>query len=140
MNIQLTLYKLLVNVLILAFVTTMFDVVTFPEDAFYLYAIYLIYAIGIMIHDNILTFLTVKKVFLTRLLATAIIISLIFFFFEFTFPGFSIGRYTLDPQKFEFITIESFTLGKYVTIVLLATASGFVSSLLIWLQESGKQG
>lgn len=139
MEVAQTIYKICINVLILAFVSTLFGVIQFPIDIIYLIAVYLLFAVIILFHENLLTFLTVRKVFLTRLLSITIIASLLFLFYELTMPGFIIGPYTLDPQRYEFVTIESYTLNKYATIVLLGFFAGLVSSTLTWLEKSGKQ-
>jgi hypothetical protein len=139
MNFSKVVYQLVIGFLVFSFVAAFFGVVTLPDDPFYLLAAYFAFSLAILLHENILTFLTVKKVFLTRMITVAILTSFVLIFFELTVPGFKIGPYTIDPQRLEFITIESYEVSKYVTIALMGALSGFIIALLHWLDKSGKQ-
>lgn len=129
------LNALLIAVMSFGFSVFMLDTVSQPTDIFYLVISLFLVGLAIVVHDNILTFLTIKKVFITRALTIGIVLSLGLYLMHWSFPGFEILEYTLNPKTIRFITIEQYPLGLYGTIALTAGYTGFMYSLLIWMKE-----
>lgn len=124
-----------VGILILGFTFNLFNGVTLPEDMFYLVAAYGGLSLALMLHSNMLTFLTVRKVFITKLMSMFIILGLFLIFFDMVMPGFVVTGFEIKSFSSGFLTIEQYTVDKYATIALISVTAAAIASALDYLKE-----
>ncbi len=117
------------------FVLLFFESVSLPSDPLYLFSSLIVIGLGIVFSKPLLNFLTVKVVFLTRLIAMTLISLVVFFLLETFVPGFFIENMVLKETEFGFLSLKSFEFDKIGVMVLLSLSTAFVSSLVKFLQE-----
>src|SRR5690606_37759865 len=123
-------YNLLVGILILGFSFYLFNGVKLPEDIFYLGAAYVGLSLGLMLHGNLLTFLTVKNVFITRFITMFIVVGLVMTLFDLVMPGFVVTGFEINGLSSGLISIQQYTADKYATIALISVMAAMIASLL----------
>ncbi len=129
------LFDLILYVFSFVFVMLFFTSVKLPTDTIYLASSLLFIGVGVMLTKPLLTFLTVKAVFLTRLLATTLVLFGVIFALETFVPGFLIERLVFKETDLGLLSLKSFEFDKIGVVVLLSLCTAFVSSLVKLLQE-----
>ena len=129
------LYKVMIGMMILPFWALMVPAVTLPEDKIYLFAVLFGFGVILFIHEKLLYFLTLEKVFITSLLASTILCSAYLFFMDLTIPGFQVEEISVGGLEFAEYQLPVVELGLYGTIALLAVASGITYYLLMRLKS-----
>jgi len=113
-----------------------FPSVKLPSDLLYSVVVFLAVGIGIMLSKPLLNFLTVKGVFLTRLIAVTLILFGVFFVLETFLPGFLIERLVFKETDLGWLSLKSFEFDKIGVMVLVSFFTAFVSSVVKLLQEN----
>lgn len=122
--------KILLSILVFLSVLYLFDVIEMPTDPIYFIGVLLVLSVGILLHENVLTFLTIKKALPTRFLTIFGIVMGLIILFEIFVPGFYVNDFTIDAIPGDIITIEAYTFNKYVTIALLSAFVALVYSVM----------
>ena len=130
MNFANLLYNFLIGMMLLPFAATFVGEVGLPEDAIYRTAVLAGYGFALLLHENILTFLTIQKVFLTRVITITLLCGGFLYFADATIPGLSIGELYLGNTDLGFIVINAQELTKYATMLLIALSSGVLYYIL----------
>jgi hypothetical protein len=130
------LFDLILYMFTFVFVMMFFPSVKLPTDSVYLFSALLLVGIGIMFSKYLLTFLTVKVVFLTRLIAITLILFGVIFALETFLPGFVVDKLVFSETDLGFLSLKTFEFDKIGVVVLLSFCTAFVSSIVKLLQES----
>ncbi len=118
------------------FVMLFFPSVKLPEDSIYLFSVLFFVGLGMVLAKPLLTFLTVKVVFLTRLVAVTLILLGVFFALETFIPGFLVDNMIFQETDWGWLSLKSFEFDKIGVMVLLSFSTAFVSSIVKLLQET----
>jgi len=129
------LFDLILYIFSFVFVMLFFHSVQLPSDLIYLSSVLILVGAGIALSKPLLTFLTVKVVFLTRLLAITLILFGVFLALETFLPGFLVDNLVFQETDWGWISLKSFEFDKIGTMVLLSFSTAFVSSVVKLLQE-----
>ena len=129
------LYKLFLSMMILPFWGVLIGGVTFSDDPFYRVAVLIGFGLSVVLHEPILQFLTLDKVFLTRVLSISLLSGAFLFFADYTIPGFSVDTLNSIPIQVEGFQLQSYELGKYYVIALLAVLTGITYYTLVKLRS-----
>ncbi len=124
------LYQLLVASMILPAISLFISEISFPKDNIYLFATLFLYAVAILIHENILTFFTIQKVFLTRVVTIMILCTGFLVFAEATIPGVTINEMSIVRDTLGKIIIANQDMSKYVTMLVVSLITGLVFFML----------
>jgi len=130
------LFDLILYIFSFVFVMLFFPSVKLPSDVAYLSSALILIGLGVMLSKPLLTFLTVKAVFLTRLIAVTLILFGVIFALETFLPGFFVEKLVFTETDLGFLSLKSFEFDKIGTIVMLSFLTAFVSSIVKLLQES----
>ncbi len=130
------LFDLILYIFSFVFVMMFFPSVKLPSDLLYSVVVFLAVGIGIMLSKPLLNFLTVKGVFLTRLIAVTLILFGVFFVLETFLPGFLIERLVFKETDLGWLSLKSFEFDKIGVMVLVSFFTAFVSSVVKLLQEN----
>ena len=129
------LFDIILYIFSFVFVMLFFPSVQLPSDPIYLFATLILVGAGVALSKHVLVFLTVKVVFLTRLLAITLILFGVFFALETFLPGFLVDKLVFQETDLGWLSLKSFEFDKIGTMVLLSFSTAFVSSLVKLLQE-----
>ncbi len=129
-------FDLVLYILSFVFVLLFFSNVILPDDFVYLTSTLLVIGLGVVMAKPILNFLTVKVVFLTRLVASTLILLGVFYALETFMPGFFVESLVFQETDLGWLSLKSFEFDKIGGMVLLSFATSLVSSLVKLLQES----
>ncbi len=129
------LFDLVLYIFSFVFVMLFFPSVQLPSDLIYLFSVLILVGVSIVLSKPLLVFLTVKVVFLTRLLAITLILFGVFFALETFLPGFLVDNLVFQETDLGWLSLKSFEFDKIGTMVLLSLSTAFVSSLVKLLQE-----
>jgi hypothetical protein len=130
------LYQLIVASLILPTVNLFSSAILFPEDPVYLSATVFGFAIALLIHENILTFFTIQKVFLTRILTMTLLGMGFLSIADATIPGVKIMDIDVLRDLLSGIVIGEQEISKYVTMLLVSLICGIVFYILKKLKSN----
>ncbi|WKZ31187.1 MAG: hypothetical protein QY318_00225 [Candidatus Dojkabacteria bacterium] len=130
MEVRAILYNIIISFLIFYFSFSIYDAITLPEDIFYTLLFMVLMSLLVLVHKNILIFLTVSRVFLTIFLTISILVGAGLYILDYTMPGLHVNNIVLSAQNLEFITIQDFTLTKVGTIILVSLTTGLVYALV----------
>ena len=128
-------FKLFLSMMILPFWGVVTGAVIFPEDKIYLFAVLFGFGFVLYLHEKLLSFLTLEKVFLTAILASTIMNGAFLYFADLFIPEFLIEPISAGGIDLRFYEIPEVDLGVYGTIILLAVASGITYYLLMKLKS-----
>lgn len=129
-------FDLVLYIFSFVFVLLFFSNVKLPEDIVYLASTLLVVGLGVVLAKPILNFLTVKVVFLTRLVAVTLILLGVFYALETFMPGFFVENLVFQETDWGWLSLKSFEFDKIGGMVLLSFVTALVSSLVKLLQES----
>ena len=113
-------YNLLRFTLLFGFNTVVFSSFIVPKDLSYFISAAILFSIAIYLHKQLLSFLTVKAAFLTRVITITILVGVVFFIMETILPGFAVNAWNMKAISLGVIEIAPMEFGKYVTMVLIA--------------------
>jgi hypothetical protein len=130
------IFDLVLYTLSFVFVLLFFPSVKLPPDSIYLMTFLFVVGLGVLLSKPLLTFLTVKVVFLTRLIAITLILFGLFFALETFLPGFLIENMVFQETDWGWLSLKSFEFDKIGVMVLLSLSTAFVSSVVKLLQEA----
>ena len=130
------IFEFILYIFSFAFVDLVFDSLVLPEDSVYLFLTILVVGLAMMLAKPMLTFLTVKVTFLTRLLAIFLLIFAVFYLLELFVPGFQIELMVVPEVEYSWVSIKSFEFDKITVMALLSFLIAFLSSLVKFLDES----
>lgn len=130
------LFDLILYVFSFVFVMMFFPSIKLPSDFLYSVVVFLAVGIGIMVSKPLLNFLTVKGVFLTRLIAVTLILFGVFFVLETFLPGFLVEKLVFKETDLGWLSLKSFEFDKIGVMVLVSFFTAFVSSVVKLLQEN----
>ncbi len=130
------IFDLILYVFSFVFVLLFFSSLSLPSDPVYLVSALLVVGIGVSLSKHILTFLTVKVVFLTRLIAVTLILFGVFFALETFLPGFLVEKLVFEETDLGWLSLKSFEFDRIGVMVLISFFTAFVSSLVKLLQEN----
>jgi hypothetical protein len=130
------IFDLVLYTLSFVFVLLFFPSVNLPPDSIYLMTFLFLVGFGVLLSKPLLTFLTVRVVFLTRLIAITLILFGLFFALETFLPGFLIENMVFQETDWGWLSLKSFEFDKIGVMVLLSLSTAFVSSVVKLLQEA----
>jgi len=130
-------YNFIRFTLLFGFNTVVFKSFALPIDMIYFLGASLLFTITIVLHRQVLGFLTVRPVFLTRFIIISLLLGIIFFVMESILPGFMIEAFTMKKLSLGIVDINSIELPKYLALGLIAMFDGFVASLMYTLNKKG---
>lgn len=130
------LFDLILYVFSFVFVMMFFPSIKLPSDFLYSVVVFLAVGIGIMVSKPLLNFLTVKGVFLTRLIAVTLILFGVFFVLETFLPGFLVEKLVFKETDLGWLSLKSFEFDKIGVMVLVSFFTAFVSSVVKLLKEN----
>ncbi|GEM_PF-2610191 len=131
-----TIYEFIIYVFCFSFVGLFFQALDLPDEIIPLALVLLIVGFGMVFSKHLLKFLTVKVVFLTRLLAVFLIVFGIFYIFYMFLPGFDIDPIVVQEVNWDWVSIKEFEFDKISSIAVLAFVVALLSSLVKLLEES----
>lgn len=82
----------------------------------------------------ILIFLTVKVVFITRMIAIILLVMGTLYVLDTFIPGFYVTNFIFKGYDLSIVSLKSFEFDKIGTMALLSVFTGFVSSFVKLLQ------
>jgi len=129
------LYNLIRFTLLFGFNTVLFKSFSLPVDVTYFLGATILFTITIILHKQILIFLTVRAVFLTRFIIISLLLAIIFFVMESILPGFTINSFTMKKFSLGIVEITSTEIPKYLALGLIATFDGLIASLMYTLNK-----
>ena len=135
MNFSPTAYKIIISILIAKFSFGMVGV-SLSSDLIYEAGMYLIFALGMISNEKILSFLTVNKNFITQFFTILITTIVIIVIGQVMIPDFQIESSCLFcGSDSEFVNFSPIDLDNYGTIGLVSLTNGLIYALLDWLRE-----
>jgi hypothetical protein len=130
------LSDLILYIFSFVFVLLFVPAVKLPGDFLYLVLVLLVVGFGVLLAKPLLTFLTVKVVFLTRFVAITLIILGALFALETFVPGFLIEKLFFAGTDLSWLSLKSFEFDKIGVMVLVSLSTALVSSIVKLLQEN----
>jgi len=130
------LFEIILYIFSFVFVSAVFQPLKLPEDVAYLALILVFVGLSMMLSKSLLVFLTVKVVFLTRLIAIFLILFFAFYILEMFVPGFYIESMTLQETDLGWLSLKSFEFDKMSVMAILSFCTALLASLVKLLDES----
>lgn len=131
-----TVYEFIVYVGCFSLLSLFFFAVDLPDEVVPLLLVLIAVGVGLVFAKYLLEFLTVKVVFLTRLLAMGLILFGIFYIFYMFLPGFDISSILVSETDWGWVSIKEFEFDKISSMALLSFCTALLSSLVKLLEES----
>lgn len=138
MEFRAILYNIFLSFLIFYFSFTIYDAIALPDDIFYTLLFMVLMSLVILIHKNLLVFLTVSRVFLTIFLTVSILVGVALYILDYTLPGLYVNNIVISGQSFQFLTTEQIELSKLGTILIVSVTTGLIYSIIHSLRGSSK--
>lgn len=129
------LYEILMYIFCFVFINLFFISLELPVDIYYLLITLFLVGFGMFFSKHLLVFLTVKVVFLTRLVAMFLILFVVFYALEMFVPGFIISEMVVQEADLSWVSLKSFEFDKISVIALLSFFTALLSSLVKLLEE-----
>ncbi len=129
------IFELMLYIFCFVFVDLFFVAVNLPEDPLYLLLTLFTVGLGMILSKKILVFLTVKVVFLTRLLSIFLILFGVIYALEYFLPGFQVETIMVKEAELSWISLKSFEFDKISVIALVSFCTALLSSLIKLLDE-----
>lgn len=104
----------------------------------YLGIVLIILAFMLLISDNLLTFLTIKKTFITRLIITSALVFLGLFITKYIVNGSVVMSGHLGPFDFGAVQIKRINYDKYISMLFQALIISFINNIYNELNKNGK--
>jgi hypothetical protein len=130
------LYNFVRFTLLFGFNVILFKSVSLPTDTVYFLGGALIFSIAVILHKQVLTFLTVKSVLLTKFIMISLLVGITFFILESILPGFIIEGFTTKQVSLGILEINPLELPKYLAVALVSTVDGFIAAVMYTLSAS----
>lgn len=128
-------YGLVRFTLLFGFNAVVFKAFQYPSDPIYFLAAGVIFSTGIILHKQLLGFLTVKEVFITRFITISLLVGVVMFILQTVLPGFVISGINFAATNAGFITFNGLTLNPILSICVIALFDGLVASLMYSLNK-----
>lgn len=136
LNLKKTAYKIFLNFVIFGFIVSLFPSIKLPSDFLYWFGVMMIVSITVMLYENLLMFLTVKKNYLTSLVSISLIAALFLYILSLFAPGFEVNQMSVETANISFITIEPFSLNEIGIIIICSLLVGLFVPFFNYLNKS----
>ncbi|GAB4158765.1 MAG: hypothetical protein Fur003_2540 [Candidatus Dojkabacteria bacterium] len=129
-------YKFLLGMLFLTFNAQIYGSLALPKDLGYFLAVAFLFSLAIVLHEQVLDFMTIRKVFITRMIVIAVLVAIVVYIMDFIVPGFTVGNTALSTNTIGIIAIQAQNISKYGTIALIALTTGLLAAIFEQLKKT----